>query len=57
VTCSINKGKQNGNNKLCHPQESSPLSFDMFLPLKYSTINGFLAYQHWKNMFLTKVFK
>jgi hypothetical protein len=41
VTCSINKGKQNGNNKLCHLQESSPLSFDMFLSLKYSIINVF----------------
>jgi len=35
VACSINKGKQNGNNKLCHPQESSRLSFDMFLSLKH----------------------
>jgi hypothetical protein len=41
VTCSINKGKENGNNKLCHPQKSSPLSFDMFLSLKYSIINIF----------------
>jgi len=41
VTCSINKGKQNRNNKLCHLQKSSPLSFDMFLSLKYSIINVF----------------
>jgi hypothetical protein len=38
VTCAINKGKQNGNNKLCHLHGSSPLSFDMFLSLKYSII-------------------
>jgi hypothetical protein len=51
VTCSINKGKQNGNNKLCHPQESSPLSFDMFLPLKYSTINVFWLANNEKHVF------
>jgi hypothetical protein len=45
VTCSINKGKQNGNNKLCHPQESSSLSFDMLLSLKYSIINVFFGLQ------------
>ncbi len=55
VTCSTNKGKQNGSNKLCHPQEISPLSFDMLLSLKYSIINVFLAYQHWKKHVLTKV--
>ncbi len=37
VTCYINKGNMNGKKKI-PPQQSSPLSFDMLLSLKYSVI-------------------
>jgi len=54
ATCSINKGKQNGNNKLCHPQGIF-LSFIWHASfIEIFNNKCFLVYQHGKTCFWTK---